>query len=98
MDFWASLEHELAYKLAGQVTEAAAAELKACAEVIADTDRRMQSLYNMTIRPSTQSGNHDAGPSRDSPRSGFGETRPELGESRDRAAAGRLAEAQKRTP
>lgn len=47
MDFWASLEHELAYKLAEETGEAIAAELKACAEVIADTDRRMQALHQM---------------------------------------------------
>jgi putative GTP pyrophosphokinase len=48
MDFWASLEYELAYKLAeAQKTEAVARELKACAEVIADTDLRMQALHGI---------------------------------------------------
>jgi putative GTP pyrophosphokinase len=46
MDFWASLEHELAYKLADGNTEAVANELKACADVIADTDVRMQALHD----------------------------------------------------
>ena len=50
MDFWASLEHELAYKLGDQETEAIAGELKACADVIADTDLRMQALHEMTTR------------------------------------------------
>jgi putative GTP pyrophosphokinase len=47
MDFWASLEHELAYKLADGRTEAVASELKACADVIADTDVRMQALHDV---------------------------------------------------
>lgn len=46
MDFWASLEHELAYKLIDHKTEAVAKELKACAEIIAETDRRMQALHD----------------------------------------------------
>ncbi|RPJ43801.1 MAG: GTP pyrophosphokinase family protein [Candidatus Latescibacterota bacterium] len=48
MDFWASLEHELAYKLADEKGEAVARELKACADVIAETDLRMQALHNTT--------------------------------------------------
>ncbi len=48
MDFWASLEHELAYKLAGRTDETVALELKACADVIADTDLRMQALHETT--------------------------------------------------
>ena len=48
MDFWASLEHELAYKLGDTKSDAVARELKACADVIADTDRRMQALHDMT--------------------------------------------------
>ncbi len=48
MDFWASLEHELAYKLASGNSEGIARELKSCAEVIAQTDRRMQALHDMT--------------------------------------------------
>lgn len=49
MDFWASLQHELAYKLKDRKTEAVARELKDCADVIAATDLRMQNLYNMVI-------------------------------------------------
>lgn len=45
MDFWASLEHELTYKLTGRKTKAVIVELKECADVIADTDNRMQNLY-----------------------------------------------------
>jgi putative GTP pyrophosphokinase len=48
MNFWASLEHELAYKLTDDKrTAAVARELKACAEVISDTDLRMQALHNI---------------------------------------------------
>jgi len=46
MDFWATLEHQLAYKIGRNYPEEIAAELKACADVIADTDLRMQKLYN----------------------------------------------------
>ncbi len=48
MDFWASLEHELAYKLEIEKSGEAFAELKACAAEIADIDRRMQNLYNIS--------------------------------------------------
>ena len=58
MDFWATLEHELAYGLPEEArTDAMAAELKACAEVIADTDLRMQSLYSMILSPTTTASN-----------------------------------------
>lgn len=46
MDFWASLEHDLVYKLSGNKTESVLKELKGCADVIAETDRKMQNLYN----------------------------------------------------
>jgi putative GTP pyrophosphokinase len=49
MDFWASLEHDLAYKLAND-PEAVARELRECARVIADTDRRMQALHDISTR------------------------------------------------
>jgi putative GTP pyrophosphokinase len=47
MDFWASLEHDLVYKLAERKTEDVVRELKDCADVIAQTDARMQKLHNM---------------------------------------------------
>ncbi len=47
MDFWASLEHELSYKLIDGKTDDVLNELKDCADVITDTDRRMQKLYNI---------------------------------------------------
>jgi len=46
MDCWASLEHELAYKLADMKTEAISDELKICADQIVDVDNRMQNLFN----------------------------------------------------
>ncbi len=49
MDFWASLEHELSYKLPEKKTEAITLELKECANIISDIDIRMQKLYNNTI-------------------------------------------------
>jgi len=51
MDFWATLEHELSYKLASRETISIANEIKACAEEIADIDIRMQNLYNIIHRP-----------------------------------------------
>ncbi|MBD5143195.1 MAG: GTP pyrophosphokinase family protein [Ruminococcus sp.] len=45
MDFWASLEHQLHYKTNSVVSESLKKELQNCAEVIADTDLRMQDIY-----------------------------------------------------
>lgn len=47
MDFWASLEHDIAYKLPEGKSEQIKEELKDCADVINDTDKRMQKLYNI---------------------------------------------------
>lgn len=47
MDFWASLEHDMAYKFPGGKTEEITRELKDCADVISDTDARMQKLYDV---------------------------------------------------
>ncbi len=46
MDFWASLEHQIRYKkdLPQYKADEIAAELKACADTIADTDRRMLAI------------------------------------------------------
>ncbi|MDD2411696.1 MAG: GTP pyrophosphokinase family protein [Bacteroidales bacterium] len=49
MDFWASLEHELSYKLPENRIEEITKELKECADVISNVDVRMQKLYNNTI-------------------------------------------------
>lgn len=45
MDFWASLEHQLHYKADGIVPDEISTELKECADIIAQTDLRMQSLH-----------------------------------------------------
>ena len=44
MDFWASLEHQLRYKKDVLFTEDMAKELKFCAELSAELDRRMDAL------------------------------------------------------
>ncbi len=46
MDFWASLEHNLRYKQCNEITPTMNLELKACAEVSATLDKRMQKIYN----------------------------------------------------
>lgn len=48
MDFWASLEHELSYKLTENRIDDITSELKECADVISSIDLRMQKLYNNT--------------------------------------------------
>lgn len=45
MNFWATLEHDLKYKTDSVVSAELAAQLKNCAETIADTDRQMQDIY-----------------------------------------------------
>ena len=45
MDFWASLEHQLKYKTDSEVSADLAQQLKECAETIAATDLKMQSVY-----------------------------------------------------
>jgi len=49
MDFWASLDHELSFKLTDKKIAAVTQELKECADTIADIDKRMQNLYNNTL-------------------------------------------------
>ena len=44
MDFWASLEHDMKYKKDVLDCPDIVRELKACADIIADTDRRMMDL------------------------------------------------------
>ena len=46
MDFWASLEHQLRYKKVKELTTKINFELKACAEVSAKLDKRMQGLFD----------------------------------------------------
>ena len=44
MDFWASLEHQMKYKKDMEHSEEIVAELKACADVISETDLKMQKI------------------------------------------------------
>lgn len=46
MDFWASLEHNLRYKKDKDISAKIDIELKACAEVSATLDKRMQKIFN----------------------------------------------------
>ena len=49
MDFWASLEHQLKYKENIKNSEEIEAELRQCAETIANTDMKMMSIRNHCI-------------------------------------------------
>lgn len=49
MDFWASLEHQIRYKNHTPETRRIAGELKECADVIAQTDLRMQALRDEVL-------------------------------------------------
>ena len=53
MDFWASLEHQLRYKKDVDFTDEMAKELKFCADLSAELDRRMDAL-----REQVQEDNH----------------------------------------
>lgn len=44
MDFWASLEHKIHYKFAGNAPEHIKLELVECAKMVSDLDARMLSL------------------------------------------------------
>ena len=44
MDFWASLEHKIAYKFEGNAPDYLEAELKACADMVDVLDAKMFSL------------------------------------------------------
>ncbi len=44
MDFWASVDHQLKYKQDLENPEEISAELKECADIIAQTDLRMLSI------------------------------------------------------
>ena len=46
MDFWASLEHNLRYKKAKNIPRNIDVELKACAEVSAKLDARIQKIFD----------------------------------------------------
>ncbi len=46
MDFWASVDHQLKYKQDVENPEMVSAELKECADIIAQTDARMLAIKN----------------------------------------------------
>jgi putative GTP pyrophosphokinase len=58
MDFWASLEHQLRYKKANNITATTDIELKACAEVSANLDKRMQKIFNDLYKPNSGNENY----------------------------------------
>ena len=45
MDFWATLEHGIRYKSPEEVPASVVAELRACADVITETDYKMQQIF-----------------------------------------------------
>ena len=50
MDFWASLEHQLHYKDGDIIPEEIVEELTSCAQVIAETDIRMQNIHDKVAK------------------------------------------------
>lgn len=54
MDFWASLEHQIRYKNDSSEAQEIAAELKECADTIAQTDLKMQRLRYRIVPTSTK--------------------------------------------
>lgn len=45
MDFWATLEHGIRYKSSDEVPQRIVDELRACADVITETDYKMQEIF-----------------------------------------------------
>ena len=45
MDFWATLEHGIRYKATGEVSQSIVDELRECANVITETDYKMQEIF-----------------------------------------------------
>ena len=45
MDFWATLEHGIRYKSTDEVPQSIVEELRACADVITETDYKMQKIF-----------------------------------------------------
>ena len=45
MDFWATLEHGIRYKSTGAVPQSIVDELRSCADVITETDYKMQEIF-----------------------------------------------------
>ncbi len=45
MDFWATLEHGIRYKATDEVPQGIVDELRACADIITETDYKMQEIF-----------------------------------------------------
>ena len=45
MDFWATLEHGIRYKATDEVPQSIVDQLRACADVITETDYKMQAIF-----------------------------------------------------
>jgi putative GTP pyrophosphokinase len=54
MDFWASLEHKIHYKLEGDAPEHIRNELIECARMVMDLDARMLSLNEQILQTSME--------------------------------------------
>lgn len=54
MDFWASLEHKIAYKFEGNAPDYLEAELKACADMVDILDAKMFSLNQAILNQSDE--------------------------------------------
>lgn len=59
MDFWASLEHKIAYKFEGNAPDDLEAELKACADMVDMLDAKMYSL-NQAISKFEEEGTQNS--------------------------------------
>ncbi len=58
MDFWASLEHKIHYKLEGDAPDYIKNELIDCARMVADLDAKMLSLNEQILQTSQERENH----------------------------------------
>ena len=47
MDFWATLEHGIRYKASDEVPQSIVDELRSCADVITETDYKMQEIFRV---------------------------------------------------
>ncbi len=59
MDFWASLEHQIRYKKNVEITPAMAKELRDCAELSSDLDKRMDELKTEVLQKTGSGNNSD---------------------------------------
>lgn len=61
MDFWASLEHKMNYKYAGQLPPHIKRELKECADIAAFLDRKMLALHEEILQNDEEEKEHQVG-------------------------------------